>query len=118
MNHKMLIIVSFMMSASVLAASETPIPSPDKIAAGEKLYATNCSTCHGAKGQGDGPAAMAFNPKPRNLQTEPFKAGTDADKVFATISKGLTGSNMPGFSQLNENDRWNLVFFIKSIRKN
>ncbi len=34
--------------------------------AGKALYQQYCSTCHGPQGKGDGPAAAAMNPKPRN----------------------------------------------------
>jgi mono/diheme cytochrome c family protein len=35
-------------------------------ATGRALYQQYCSTCHGAQGKGDGPAASALNPKPRD----------------------------------------------------
>ena len=31
---------------------------------GASLYATNCASCHGPKGCGDGPLAASLNPKP------------------------------------------------------
>jgi mono/diheme cytochrome c family protein len=35
-------------------------------AAGRALYQQYCSTCHGPQGKGNGPAAMAMIPKPRD----------------------------------------------------
>jgi mono/diheme cytochrome c family protein len=36
------------------------------VSAGRALYRQYCSTCHGPQGKGDGPAATAMNPRPRD----------------------------------------------------
>jgi len=36
--------------------------------AGDALFATHCATCHGAAGEGDGPAANAMKIAPPNLR--------------------------------------------------
>lgn len=41
-------------------------------AKGGELYALYCRTCHGAAGRGDGPAAPALNPKPRDFSDGTF----------------------------------------------
>ena len=48
------------------ACTETSMPEPDE---GARFFAANCTTCHGARGQGDGPASSALHPKPANLTT-------------------------------------------------
>ena len=48
-------------------AKKNPLPNDKKtIEQGEKLAKVNCASCHGNKGKGDGPAAIALNPKPAN----------------------------------------------------
>ena len=47
--------------APATAAAPTGPPDP---ARGAELYAANCATCHGPRGDGDGPAAAALNPRP------------------------------------------------------
>jgi mono/diheme cytochrome c family protein len=42
-------------------------------AAGEKVYKAFCVTCHGTTGKGDGPAAVALNPKPADFSAGAFK---------------------------------------------
>jgi mono/diheme cytochrome c family protein len=32
-----------------------------------ELFASRCTTCHGATGEGNGPASQGLNPKPRNF---------------------------------------------------
>ena len=54
-------------------------------AAGEKVFRTYCLTCHGAKGEGDGPAAVALNPKPANFATGAFKYDTNGNGIKGDV---------------------------------
>ncbi|MBT9584829.1 cytochrome c [bacterium] len=99
-----------------MLAKEAPNDAAS-IAAGKKVFKANCSSCHGKEGAGDGPAASALKPPPRNLATDSFKAGDTDEQIFNTITNGLPGSAMAGFKQLAEADRWKVVAFIKSLRK-
>src|SRR5258708_11667901 len=46
-------------------AKKSPLPNDKKtVEQGEKIAKLNCVACHGAGGKGDGPAAVALNPKP------------------------------------------------------
>ena len=56
-------------AAASPTASVAPAPPPDPSAApvvrpAAELYATNCSSCHGPKGEGDGPLSAGLVPKP------------------------------------------------------
>lgn len=42
-------------------------------ASGPDVYKTYCVTCHGATGQGEGPAAAALEPKPASFAAGDFK---------------------------------------------
>lgn len=118
---KISILMTVMMvlgTGSVALADGKPSKStPELVAKGNAAFQVNCAACHGAKGAGDGAAAAALNPKPRNLATEKFKAGDTPQKIFNTISKGLPGTVMPGFGHLSEEERWALTHFIASLRK-
>ncbi|MDO8518777.1 MAG: c-type cytochrome [Deltaproteobacteria bacterium] len=93
------------------------LPStPDRIAKGKSLYIGVCLSCHGPAGQGDGPAAVAFNPKPRNFTAEKFKQGASPAAVFQTISTGL--GSMPSFASLPIPDRMALVHYVLSLSPN
>ncbi len=91
--------------------------TPELINKGKASFAVSCAACHGTMGAGDGPAAAALNPKPRNLATEKFKNGDTAQKIFGTISKGLPGTVMVAFGHLPEEERWALTHFVMSLRK-
>lgn len=43
--------------------------------AGKQLYLRHCASCHGAGGEGDGPAAGAFKAPPTDLTRLAAKAG-------------------------------------------
>ena len=98
-----------------------PPPSPALIGQGKELFARECADCHGAEGKGDGPASYLLYPKPRNFITSEFRIvstwerlPTDQD-LFNTITRGMPGSSMPPWDRLTENQRWSLVYFVKSL---
>jgi caa(3)-type oxidase subunit IV len=91
------------------------VSTPELIAHGKEQFQAQCVTCHGAEGHGDGAAAAALNPKPRNF-TAPateWKNGRKPSQIFGTLTKGLGG--MPSFSSVPTDDRWALVHYVHSL---
>src|SRR5579872_3078810 len=90
--------------------------------AGKELYFRYCWGCHGFHGDGNGENAPYLNISPRNFVTATFKCRstptgtlpTDEDLSNA-IERGLVNSNMPAWSALTNQQRANLVAFIKSF---
>ncbi|MDZ4677057.1 MAG: c-type cytochrome [Oligoflexia bacterium] len=91
------------------------ISTPDQIAKGKTLYAVQCATCHGANGQGDGAAAAALNPKPRDFTSGIWKFGASPTRVFTTITKGSPGTGMAAYAGLSAEDRYALVHYVRSL---
>jgi mono/diheme cytochrome c family protein len=97
-------------------------------AAGKKVYDTNCLSCHGPAGKGDGPVGAALNPKPRDFSAGQFKfdankdgkPGTDADLTMV-IQKGagaFGGSPlMAPWPTLKPEEVANVIAFIRSLKK-
>jgi alcohol dehydrogenase (cytochrome c) len=85
---------------------KNPFASPDDVSAGERLFQSNCSFCHGSEGAGgrSGPT----------LKQRQMARGSSDWALFRTISNGIEGTAMPP-STLAENDRWKLVAYVKSI---
>ncbi len=76
---------------------------------------TNCVSCHGPNGKGDGPAAQALPPpKPADWTSAKVKAESDGD-IFWKISNGRGA--MPPWKHLPEKDRWEVVNYIRSLQK-
>lgn len=94
-------------------------PTPELIGKGQAIYAQQCATCHGAGGKGDGPAASALVPKPRNFHdTEGWKNGRTVSAVFKTLTEGIPGTPMPPFSGLSASDRFALVHYVRTLMPN
>ena len=53
-----------------------------------KTFDTVCSACHGTSGMGDGPAAGALNPKPRNYTDKAWQASVTDDDIKKVILEG------------------------------
>lgn len=90
--------------------------TPAQIEKGKGLFQQNCVACHGANGQGDGPAAAALTPKPRNFHvTEGWKVGRAPAQVFKVLTNGIPGSAMASFATLSVEERWALVHYVDSL---
>jgi mono/diheme cytochrome c family protein len=94
-------------------ARKNPLVSDIKaIEQGEKVAKTNCVSCHGLKGKGDGAAAVALNPKPADWTSQKVQAESDGE-IFWKISNGRGA--MPPWKHLSEKDRWALIRYIRSL---
>lgn len=80
---------------------------------GKKSVETNCASCHGPTGKGDGPAAAALTPKPANWTGDKTKKETDGE-LFWKISNGR--GPMPPWKHLPEKERWQIVNYIRSLQ--
>jgi len=80
---------------------------PTAVSAGSRLYATNCGSCHGSHGQGNG--AMPA------LSQGPTQSASDGE-VFWFITTGAVDKGMPSWSVLSERQRWQLVTYLKSFK--
>lgn len=58
------------------------------ITAGRALYQQYCSTCHGPQGKGNGPAASALNPKPRDHTDGHYMNALSDAHLKQVISEG------------------------------
>lgn len=79
-------------------AAKTSPPSgaaPVSLERGSALYKANCAACHGDQGHGDGPAATAFNPKPRNHADKAVMSKLTDEDIAKVIQYGGAIKNMP-----------------------
>jgi high-affinity iron transporter len=98
------------------------VPYPRRLPAladGKKLYLENCAQCHGASGKGDGPGRESMNPKtplPANFTDPERIGGLSPFKAFNTASFGIEGTAMASFAALSEEQRWQVAFYVFSLR--
>ncbi|MHC4223557.1 MAG: c-type cytochrome, partial [Planctomycetota bacterium] len=99
-------------------AAPAGLPSIER---GERLYLRHCAGCHGARADGNGPAAPFFGDyPPRNFLRGEYRyrstlapePPTDAD-LFRTIRRGV-GPSMPAWPHFSDGQVWDLVEFLKS----
>lgn len=90
-------------------------PTPELVAKGKNLYAVNCASCHGPQGFGDGPAAIALNPKPRNYHGTFWRFGGGVARIVQTISNGSPGTGMAAFANIPLEDRFALAHYVRTF---
>lgn len=109
-----------------IAIAEPPVSTVEAVTAGRDVYAKmGCAACHGDGGRGDGPAAptlkdeAGFPIRPFDFTRAGRMRGGDAPKdVYRTFTTGIDGTPMPSFaSNLSEEQRWQLVHYIRSLGK-
>lgn len=100
------------------AKMRNPVKStPVSVDAGKRLYTTQCSTCHGTSGKGDGSMASAINPpKPSDLTDTSWKHGATDGEIFTVIRDGAKGTSMRGYAaRMKPDDTWNVVNFLRTL---
>jgi mono/diheme cytochrome c family protein len=118
-----LLVVSFLPALTGAQKVETHVGKwTGNADAGKALYFRYCWGCHGFRGDGAGENAPYLNIEPRNFVAATFKCRstptgtlpTDQD-IFNTIERGLDNSNMPSWVTLTDQNRADLVAFIKTF---
>lgn len=120
MKRILLAVLSSLLLAGLALAAEpnkvkVPKPTPELLAAGKKIYETNCLTCHGEKGDGNGEVGKVLNPKPRDFTKDPMKQGGKPEELFKSITEGVKDTPMVGWAQLSEEDRWAVTHYVLTM---
>lgn len=116
------------LSLVALAALVLPGAAFADAAAGKAPYDTNCMSCHGPLGKGDGPVGAVLNPSPRDFSKGDFKYDTDKDGKTGTdadltnvIKKGAGAYGgsalMSPWPALSDAEIANIVAYIHSLKE-
>ncbi len=126
-------VIAYIKTFSSRFASEKPEPAitippeppytEESVRRGAASYAKfNCSQCHGAGGQGDGPSSHELKDDwgnqlvPYNLTKGHVKCGDTAQDIYRVFITGLAGTPMPSFADsITPPEAWDLVHFIQSL---
>ena len=96
-------------------AGQTNPLGADAAAAGAEVFKTNCESCHGPQGHGDGPAGAALDPAPKNLAVLQATAGDDY--LYWRINTGKEGTGMVAWKGvLTDEQIWQAVSFIRTLK--
>lgn len=98
------------------AGLTNPVPPNDaSLERGADLFATNCASCHGDGGMGDGPASSALDPAPAPVAHSSQMLADDY--LFWRISDGGApfSTSMPAWKTLSEEARWDMINYIRAL---
>ena len=95
-----------------------PGPAPVREAVrGQSVYDLRCAPCHGTEGGGDGPAAVAITPKPRNFRDAAFWNGRTPEQLRLVVKQGKVGTLMPPFDGvLSDAEIADVVAYVQHFR--
>ena len=105
------------LAAALLSAYPVPLApaaAPD-VARGAALYAQNCASCHGEKGEGPRAEFAKLDPPPIAFADRDRARDRSLFGLYQVIGQGLEGTAMQSFSHLPEADRWALAFYSGSL---
>lgn len=92
------------------AKQQNPLrDKPELATGGRKVFERSCAMCHGDEKR----------PRTHNapdLASEAVQQESDGS-LFWRISNGNSRTGMPTFSSLPEGQRWQLVMYIRSLKK-
>ncbi|HYZ73824.1 MAG TPA: cytochrome c [Chthoniobacterales bacterium] len=101
--------------------SRKGIPSPPgnlqaSIEEGDKLYATDCTMCHGSDGHTPTDNGRWMYPRASDLTSREVQNYSDRE-LFWIVKNGIRLSGMPAFGKVESGEHiWNLVHYVRTLR--
>ena len=94
--------------------------SPQSVENGAALYKRHCVMCHGAAGQGDGPAAKTLKGKLPSLADKAMMSKLTDEQIHETVTNGKKTEigNMPALAKrLKPEEITDVVNFVRTLAK-
>jgi mono/diheme cytochrome c family protein len=89
------------------------LPAGGDEALGRALYAVHCASCHGARGEGDGPGARALRPRPANLAEHEYTLA----RLGETLWNGVAGTSMPAWRDRSTDDLAAIARVVRGFQR-
>lgn len=108
----------FLVTCAVFSLSSASAAEKGDAAKGKETFQTTCAACHGAEGKGDGVAAAALDPKPRNLSDAAYVSTLSDEHLYKVISEGGASVGLSPMmaawgGTLSEQDIWNVIAYLR-----
>ena len=108
----------FMLLAGLAAMLVFPYPVPKRATPAQRLYLSNCATCHGASGAGSWRATI-FLMRPSNLSDSRLIDGLTDEYLYLVIKNGgapLGKPGMPAFGfHLRDDEIRELIGYLRAL---
>ena len=94
-------------------------PAPTNLQAsieeGDKLYAIDCSMCHGPDGHTPTDSGRWMYPRASDLTSPAVQRYSDRE-LFWIVKNGIRLSGMPAFGRVESDEHiWNLVHYLRTL---
>ena len=84
-------------------------------AAGKEIWATDCKSCHGVKGLGDGSKAEKIDISCGDFSSKEFQSKSDGELFYYTK---VGRKPMPSFKEkLSDAEVWQVVAYMRTFKK-
>ena len=95
-------------------------PAPGNLQAsieeGDKIYATDCTMCHGSDGHTPTDNGRWMYPRASDLTSPEVQDYSDRE-LFWIVKNGIRLSGMPAFGKVESDEHiWNLVHYVRTLR--
>jgi cytochrome c oxidase cbb3-type subunit I/II len=123
---KLIFALAFALAIPVISSAQQGESHIGKVSghapAGKQLYYRYCWGCHGFRGDGGGENGPYLNILPRNFVAATFKCRSTPtgtlptdDDLFRSLVRGFNNTNMPSWITLTDQQRVDLIAFIKTF---
>jgi len=123
---KLIFALAFALAIPVISSAQQGEAHIGKVSghapAGKQLYYRYCWGCHGFRGDGGGENGPYLNILPRNFVAATFKCRSTPtgtlptdDDLYRSLVRGFNNTNMPSWITLTDQQRADLVAFIKTF---
>jgi len=94
-----------------------PLGAASSAARGATVFRAACTSCHGAAGRGDGPAAAGLTPPPADLTDRTAMGNKTRLDLYRQLLLGVAGTAMPSFERtLPDSDRWAVAAYVQTLQ--
>lgn len=114
---KKLLTITLLLIMTVSFITTSYADDKGNAAEGKVQYDNICASCHGATGKGDGVAAAALDPKPRDLSDAAYVSTLSNEHLYKVISEGgpavgLSPMMAAWSGVLSEQQIWDVIAYI------
>src|ERR1700693_2561372 len=110
MSRRLKLLAGFLLAGRLVSGQGSepgpqPKTTPEDLAEGQRVFGTQCSYCHGPKGEGGQGAVLAV---PR------LPYAPDDQALFHVIREGIPGTRMPA-SALTTSQIWQVAAYVRTL---